>query len=146
MLKKLDKKILFTLLIFILLILISAYLVEYVLGHKACRLCIYERIPYFISTLLILKLLFVKKNEKIILIIISFVFLCSAILAFYHFGIEQGFFEESIACTTGDAINSLTKQELLDELTYNKMMEGDAQKVDQVNNIQKKIPNSIFVF
>ena len=37
-------------------------------------------------------------------------------------------------------------KELLDELTYNKMMEGDAQKVEQVNNIQKKIPNTIFVF
>jgi hypothetical protein len=37
-------------------------------------------------------------------------------------------------------------KELLDELTYNKMMEGDAQKVEQVNNIQKKIPLTIFVF
>lgn len=37
-------------------------------------------------------------------------------------------------------------KELLDELTYNKLMEGDADKVDQVNNIQKKIPMSIFVF
>ena len=37
-------------------------------------------------------------------------------------------------------------KELLDELTYNAMMTGDAEKVDQVNNIQKKIPLSIFVF
>ena len=37
-------------------------------------------------------------------------------------------------------------KELLDELTYNAMMEGDAQKVEQVNNIQKKLPLSIFVF
>lgn len=56
----------------------------------------------------------------------------------------------------GDALLSQGKEEqealrtelkeLLDELTYNKMMEGDAQKVEQVNNIQKKIPNTIFVF
>ncbi len=37
-------------------------------------------------------------------------------------------------------------KELLDELTYNAMMTGDAEKVEQVNNIQKKIPLSIFVF
>jgi hypothetical protein len=56
----------------------------------------------------------------------------------------------------GDALLSQGKEEqealraelkeLLDELTYNKLMEGDAQKVEQVNNIQKKIPLSIFVF
>ena len=56
----------------------------------------------------------------------------------------------------GDALLSQGKEEqealrtelkeLLDELTYNKMMEGDAQKVEQVNNIQKKIPLTIFVF
>ncbi len=56
----------------------------------------------------------------------------------------------------GDALLSQAKEEqdalrtelkeLLDELTYNKLMEGDADKVDQVNNIQKKIPLSIFVF
>jgi hypothetical protein len=37
-------------------------------------------------------------------------------------------------------------KELLDELTYNAMMTGDAEKVDQVNKIQAKIPLSIFVF
>ena len=119
MLKKLDKKILFILLIFISLILLSAYFIEYILDHQACRLCIYERVPYFLSVFLILKLLFSKKNEKIILIIISFVFLCGAALSFYHFGIEQGFFEESIACSTGDIMNSLTKEELLEKLKKN---------------------------
>ena len=119
MLKKLDKKILFILLIFISLILLSAYFIEYILDHQACRLCIYERVPYFLSAFLILKLLFSKKNEKIILIIISFVFLCGAALSFYHFGIEQGFFEESIACSTGDIMNSLTKEELLEKLKKN---------------------------
>jgi hypothetical protein len=56
----------------------------------------------------------------------------------------------------GDALLSQGKEEqealrtelkeLLDELTYNAMMTADAQKVEQVNNIQKKIPLSIFVF
>ena len=41
------------------------------------------------------------------------VFFFSSILAFYHFGIEQGFFEESITCATGDLTNTLSKEELL---------------------------------
>ncbi len=36
-------------------------------------------------------------------------------------------------------------KELLDELTYGKMMVGDAESVEAVNNIQKKIPLKVFV-
>ena len=50
--QKLNKIILFFLLIFISLILIFAYTVEYRLGFEACKLCVYQRIPYFLSILL----------------------------------------------------------------------------------------------
>ena len=43
----------------------------------------------------------------------------SAVLAFYHFGIEQGFFSESLACTTGDLSKTLSKEELLQQLKQN---------------------------
>jgi hypothetical protein len=36
-------------------------------------------------------------------------------------------------------------KEILNELTYTKMMVGDAESVEAVNNIQKKIPLKIFV-
>ncbi len=116
MLNQLNKKILFYLLIFISLVLISAFVIEFKLDHKPCRLCLYERIPYFLSILLILVILFFKKYEKIILLILAFIFICSSILAFYHFGIEQGFFKETIACTTGDVSEMLTKEQLLEQL------------------------------
>ena len=119
MTNQLNKKFLFFLLIFISLTLISVFVIEYLLDHKACKLCLYERIPYFLSALLILKILFFKKYEKITLFILSFIFVCSSILAFYHFGIEQGFFEESIACTTRDALDILTKEQLLEQLKQN---------------------------
>jgi disulfide bond formation protein DsbB len=119
MTNQLNKKFLFSLLIFISFILIFAFVIEYKLGHKACKLCIYERIPYVLSALLILKILLFKKYEKIILLILSFVFVCSVALAFYHFGIEQGFFKESIACITEDTFNALTKEQLLEQLKQN---------------------------
>jgi disulfide bond formation protein DsbB len=43
----------------------------------------------------------------------------SAALAFYHFGIEQGFFSETLACTSGDLSKTLSKEELLEQLKQN---------------------------
>ena len=99
--------------------LISALMVQYWLGHEPCRLCLYERIPYFLSILLITTIFFIKKYERITLLILFLVFVSSAALAFYHFGIEQGFFSESFACTTGDLSKILSKEELLEQLKQN---------------------------
>ena len=119
MTEKINKKFLFIILIFISFVLVSAFIIEYKLDHKPCKLCIYERIPYFLSILLILKIFFIRGYEKITLLILSIIFFISAILAFYHFGIEQGFFKESLACTTGDLTKTLSKQELLEQLKQN---------------------------
>ena len=101
------------------LTIISALIVQYWLGHEPCRLCLYERIPYFLSMLLIIKILFIKKYEKITLLILCLVFMSSTVLAFYHFGIEQGVFSESLACTSGDLSKTLSKEELLQQLKLN---------------------------
>ena len=119
MTEKINKKFLFIILIFISFVLVSAFIIEYKLDHKPCKLCIYERVPYFLSILLILKIFFIRGYEKITLLILSIIFFISAILAFYHFGIEQGFFKESLACTTGDLTKTLSKQELLEQLKQN---------------------------
>ena len=117
--KQIDKKKLLSILIFICFVLISAFVIEYKLGRQPCKLCLYERIPYFLSILLIVKIFFIKGNEKITLLILSLVFIISSVLAFYHFGIEQGFFKESLACTAGNLSETLTKEELLKQLSQN---------------------------
>jgi len=119
MTEKINTKLLFIILIFISLVLISAFLIEYRLGRQPCKLCLYERIPYFLSILLITKIFFIKGYEKITLLILSIIFIISFILAFYHFGIEQGFFSESLACTSGDLSKILSKDELLEQLKQN---------------------------
>ena len=96
--------------------LASAYFVEYILGYKPCNLCLFERLPYFIAILFIFTSLIINKLEKIILIILSLIFGAATILSFYHFGIEQGFFDESLVCTSNNQINDLTKEELIKEL------------------------------
>ena len=110
---------LIVLLTIISLTIIFAFIIQYWLGHDPCKLCLYERIPYFLSMLLIIKILFIKKYEKIILLILFLVFMSSTALAFYHFGIEQGFFSESLACTVGDLSKTLSKEELLQQLEQN---------------------------
>ena len=123
---QINKKILIFLLTFILLVLISAFVIEYQLGHKPCKLCLYERIPYFLSILLIAKILFTKGYEKITLLILFLVFIISALLAFYHFGIEQGFFKESLSCAAANFSENLSKEELLKQLKENTISCKDA--------------------
>ena len=119
MTEQINKKFLFSLLIFSSFVLISAFIIEHQLGHKPCKLCLYQRIPYFLSILLIIKMLFIKKYERITVLILSLVFISSAALAFYHFGIEQDFFSESLACTAGDLSETLSKEQLLELLKQN---------------------------
>ena len=114
-----SKKILFSILVFISLVLVSAFIIEHQLGHEPCKLCLYQRIPYFLAMLLIIKIIFIKKYEKVTLLILCLVFMSSATLAFYHFGIEQGFFSESLVCTAGDLSKTLSKEELLEQLKQN---------------------------
>ena len=101
------------------LAIISALIIQYGLGHEPCKLCLYQRIPYFLAILLIIKIFFFKKYEKITLLILSLIFIGSTALAFYHFGIEQGFFNESLVCTAPDLSKTLSKEQLLEQLKQN---------------------------
>ena len=93
--------------------IISAYFIEYVLGHQPCNLCLIERIPYVISIFLIIIYYKSKKNEKFIVLLLTLVFVFSFFISVYHFGIEQGFFEESTVCSIKDNTEILSKEELL---------------------------------
>jgi len=116
MTKNIDKKLLSYIFIFISLVLIVAFIIEYGLDQKPCRLCIYERIPYFIALLMIAKIFLIKGNEKITLLLLSLLFCIGSILAFYHFGIEQGFINESSVCASKNLSETLTKDQLLEQL------------------------------
>jgi disulfide bond formation protein DsbB len=111
-----NKKKLNLVLFFSIVAIITAYIVQYVLGHQPCNLCLIERIPYIFSIIIISICLFTNKFEKIILIILSLTFFVATLLSFYHFGIEQGFIEESLVCDLNTPVNALTKEDLLNQL------------------------------
>ena len=96
--------------------IISAYFIEYILGYQPCRLCLIERIPYGLSMILILLSYIFKRKEKFIIILLVLIFGFSVILSFYHFGIEEGFFDESLVCGLKNASEIFSKDEILKQL------------------------------
>ena len=93
--------------------IISAYFIEYALGHQPCNLCLIERIPYGLAIVLIILNHILIKNKRFIILLLILVFSFSLIISFYHFGIEQDIFEESSVCGLKDASNIVSKEELL---------------------------------
>ena len=110
-----NKFILNGVLVFSVLSLSIAYFIQYVLGHKPCNLCIIERIPYLAAVILISLVFILSKYEKILLSLVLLFLIFGAVVSFYHFGIEQGFFSESLVCDLGNSKN-LSKDELLNQL------------------------------
>jgi len=111
-----NKFILNGILAFSFLSLAIAYFIQYKLGHKPCNLCLIERIPY-ISALILISLIFIlNKFQKVIASILLLLFIFGAVVSFYHVGIEQGFFNESLVCDLGASSENLSSEELLKQL------------------------------
>ena len=103
-------------LIFSVFALGAAYFIQHILGHKPCNLCLIERLPYIFAIIIISLGLILKKFEKAIIIFLILIFLAATIISFYHFGIEQGFFKESLVCNLDSSIANLSKEDLIKEL------------------------------
>ena len=99
-----------------LISIISAFFIEYILGHQPCNLCLIQRIPYGLSVILIILNYFLKKNQQFVILLLILIFCFSFIISFYHFGIEQGFFEESAVCGVANTSDVISKEELLKQL------------------------------
>ena len=96
--------------------LVSAFFIEYKLGHQPCNLCIIERIPYLLANILILLNYKFNHFEKYFLILLAIVFFIATILSFYHLGIEQGYIQESMVCDLKSGSNLLSKEDILKQL------------------------------
>jgi len=110
-----NKLLLNGILAFSILSLSIAYFIQYILGHKPCNLCIIERIPYIAAIILISLIFILNRYQKIISSLILIFFIFGAVVSFYHFGIEQGFFSESLVCDLGNS-QPLNKEDLLNQL------------------------------
>ena len=76
-----------------------------------------ERIPYGLSIILISLMFILKKNENFFILLLSLTFIFSLSISLYHFGIEQGFFQESTVCGVKNFLENISKEELLNKLS-----------------------------
>ena len=77
--------------------LLIALYIEFFLGFKPCKLCMYQRIPYLLAIFITFFGISYYKN-LFWLYILLVIFFSSALISGYHLGIEQGFFNEFSGC------------------------------------------------
>ena len=111
--KKLLIKIIFLVSI---LALVSAFFIEYILGHQPCNLCKLERIPYLLAIIVVLLNYKFIQFEKFFILLLIIIFFAATILSLYHLGIEQGLIQESLVCDLKSGSNLLSKEEILKQL------------------------------
>ena len=112
-----KKKFYIFILFYSLLAICFALYIEHILGYKACKLCLYQRVPYIFAIFICFIGYNYFKNDKI-LILVAIIFLISVLISGYHYGIENNIFKEFSGC----AVNSLEivdKAELLNSLNNN---------------------------
>ena len=110
------KKTLTLILLFSVFALITAYFIQYVLGHQPCNLCLIERVPFVSAIIVTLFCLISKKSEKIVFLILALIFFFALLISLYHYGIEQELIKESLVCDLKNGNETLTAEELLREL------------------------------
>ena len=112
-----SKNLLIKLIFFVSIIaLVSAFFIEYVLGHQPCDLCVLERIPYLMAIIIVFLNYKFILFEKFFILLLAIIFLAGTALSLYHLGIEQGFIQESLVCDLKNGSNLLSKEEILKQL------------------------------
>lgn len=103
-----------TILLISIITIISAIYVEYIIGAKPCKLCLYQRFPYILSIFLSF-FAYNFQNKRFWIYLIIFNFLISFFLSSYHVGIENNIFPEFSGCTV-ENLSVVDKELLLETL------------------------------
>ena len=79
-----SKNIFFFAVLFSTFAILSALFMQYVQGHAPCKLCTYQRVPYYIIILIGLITLFFPKIIKITSFLLIFLLLAEFLVSNYH--------------------------------------------------------------
>ena len=79
-----SKNIFFLAVLFSIFAILSAFFMQYVLGHAPCKLCTYQRIPYYIIILVGLITLFFPKIIKLTSFLLILLLLAEFLVSNYH--------------------------------------------------------------
>ena len=113
-----STKNIFKFLIFVqVLILCSVYYIEYAMNIYACKLCKYQRLPFFFNIVFLFFLILNKNRFFYFLHFLCISLVINIGIAFYHGGIERGFFTENQVCISKET--PVNERDLLDQLIDN---------------------------
>ena len=85
--------------IYSIIAILSAIYIEKVLGYLPCKLCIYQRIPYFLI-LLVCSTSFFMEYRNIHFYTIFFLLVASFLIASFHSLVERGLIEYNSGCSS----------------------------------------------
>lgn len=100
-----------------ILILFSVYYIEYVMNIYACKLCKYQRLPFFFNIALLFLLILNKNRFFYFLYVLVISVVINIGIAFYHVGIEREFFTENQVCISKETPKN--EKDLLNQLINN---------------------------
>ena len=93
-----------------LFVILGAYILEYIYNFPPCKLCIYQRIPYFLIFFICIISFFVK-YKNIYFYSTFFLLFSSFLIALFHSLVERGIIEYESGCTS-----SVSNFESIDDL------------------------------
>jgi len=79
-----SKNIFFLVVLFSIVAILSAFFMQYILGHAPCKLCIYQRIPYYIIILLGIVTVFFPKILKLSSFFLILLLITEFLISNYH--------------------------------------------------------------
>jgi disulfide bond formation protein DsbB len=75
-------------------------------GLQPCELCLIERWPYYAAIVIAVLALAIPVAgwPRAALLLLALVFVASAVIGFYHVGVEQHWFRGPVACTSSNRV------------------------------------------
>ncbi len=142
------KKEKYFLILFILsvMILATAFIIQYILGYQPCNLCLIERVPYMLAIIVLILNYRFQGDQFFYVVLLLLIFSFSFLISIYHLGIEQGLFDESLICASKN-VDLLTKEEVLNSMKeFNISCKDVAFKIFGLSLTTYNIIISIFMF
>jgi disulfide bond formation protein DsbB len=96
-----------------LAVLMGAYAFQHLGGMAPCKLCLWQRWPH--AAAIAIGLIIVFTGEGKLAWFGAIAAFSTALIGFYHVGVEQGWWEGPTSCTAG-GVSNLSAQELMDQI------------------------------
>ena len=129
--------------IFSILAICFAFFLQYFLGHQPCKLCIYQRIPYYIVVLVSVLYLIFKKYFKIYYSLLIFLLLSEFFISNYHTLSTFGILNYS-GCESATLPKDITK--LKDALMSDSLVVNCSNANLKFFSVPLSVYNSLFSF